>query len=59
MEKLTKLAYELSTPFCYSDYIKCPTGACSACGSDDLMRITENDGPEYGVEWIIESILAQ
>lgn len=59
MEKLTKLAYERSTPFCYTDYIKCPTGVCPICGSDDLMRITENDGPEYGAQWIIENILKE
>lgn len=59
LEKLTQLAYAQSTPFCYMDYIKCPTGRCSVCGSDDLMLITNNDGPEYGVDWIIQRILNQ
>lgn len=57
LEKLTQIAYKRSTPFCYNDYIKCPTGRCPKCGSDDLMRITEDDGPEYGTEWIVERII--
>jgi len=55
--KLKALAFKRSTAFCYSDYIRCPTGRCPKCGSDDLMRITEEDGPEYGTSWIIEEIL--
>ena len=55
--KLQQLAFNRSTAFCYSDYIKCPTGRCPKCGSDDLMRITEDDGPEYGTSWVIEEIL--
>ena len=56
-KQLEELAQKRSTPFCYTDYIKCPTGVCPQCGSDDLMKITENDGPEYGTSWIYESIL--
>ena len=56
-KQLEELAQKRSTPFCYTDYIKCPTGACPLCGSDDLMKITSDDGPEYGTSWIIESIL--
>ncbi len=55
---LKEIALSRSTPFCYNDYIKCPTGRCPQCGSDDLMRITEDDGPEYGTEWIIKAVLS-
>lgn len=54
---LEQLAYKRSTPFCYSDYIECPTGRCSKCGPDDLMRSVSGVGCEYGVDWIIEHIL--
>lgn len=56
-KRLEELAIQRSTPFWYTDYIKCPTGRCPVCGSDDLMRITADDGPEYGTAWIYESIL--
>lgn len=55
--QLHQLALKRSAPFCYSCYRKAPTGTCEICGSDDLMRETEN-GCEYGTDWIIESILA-
>ena len=50
-QKLEKLAYEKTVPFCYSDYIECPNGRCSKCGSDDLMRLYRGVGNEYGVDW--------
>ena len=56
-QKLEKLAYEKTVPFCYSDYIECPNGRCSKCGSDDLMRLYKGIGNEYGVDWVIEHIL--
>lgn len=59
IDQLTKLAYSRSTPFCYTDYIKCPMDKCPTCGSDDLMLISENDGPEYGTLWIIQNILRE
>jgi len=55
--QLHKLALKRSLPFCYSCYAKAPSGTCETCGSDDLMRVTEN-GCEFGTDWIIESILA-
>ena len=57
-QKLNELALKRSKPFCYTCYKEAPTGCCKTCCSDDLMRITENDGPEYGTEWVIENILA-
>ena len=58
-QKLEKLAYEKTVPFCYSDYIECPTGRCPKCGSDDLQRLYRGVGNEYGVDWVIEHILKE
>ncbi len=54
--KLEKLALQKSKPFCYSCYKACPTGVCSTCHSDDLMRLTSS-GCEYGLEWVIKELL--
>lgn len=56
-EQLEKLAFKRSTPFCYNDYIDCPTGRCPKCGSDDLMRSVVGVGCEYGLSWVIEHVL--
>lgn len=58
-KQLEQLAIERSIPFCYSDYIECPTGVCHKCGSDDLMRLLPSVGCEYGTDWIVEHILKQ
>lgn len=58
-QKLTKLACQKSQPFCYSDYIICPTGVCPICGSDDLMRHLDGVGVEYGTDWIIKELLRE
>lgn len=55
--KLNQLALTISVPFCYSDYIECPTGNCPNCGSDDLMRLVPGVGCDWGTEWIINHIL--
>lgn len=56
-ERLDKLAFKKSFPFCYSCYRRAAaTGRCEICGTDDLMRETEN-GVEYGTEHVIEEIL--
>ncbi len=57
--KLKELAFEKTTPFCYSCYVKCPSGICKSCGSDDLMRHLEGVGVEYGTDWVIESIVEE
>ena len=57
--KLTELAFERTTPFCYMCYQLCPNGRCEDCGSDDLMRHLDGVGVEYGTEWIVESILEE
>lgn len=55
--RLEQLAHAKSQPFCYHDYIECPTGRCPKCGSDDLMRFMPEVGCEYGVDWVIKHIL--
>ena len=58
-EKLTEIAIERTTPFCYSCYQDCPDGYCDTCGSDDLMRHLKGVGVEYGTDWVIKSILEE
>ena len=55
--QLTKLAFQESIPFCYGCYMKAETGRCDNCGTDDLMRLIEDSGCEYGIEWVIEELL--
>lgn len=55
--QLHQLALKRSTPFCYSCYKAAPSGCCNTCGSDDLMRLVEGVGCEYGTDWIIKHIL--
>ena len=57
--KLHELALKRSTPFCYSCYKPAPTGCCKTCGSDDLMRLVDSVGCEYGTDWIIKHILQE
>lgn len=57
IEKLNQLALDRSIPFCYSCYKDAPTGKCTSCGSDDLMRHLPSVGCEYGTEWIVDRIL--
>ena len=57
--QLTNLAFQESTAFCNSCYIKAPTGKCDNCGSDDLLRLLEGVGCEWGTEWVIEEILKE
>jgi hypothetical protein len=59
MQALDKIAYKHSTPFCYGCYAKAPSGTCKHCMSDDLMRITEDNGPEYGLDWIISDVVSR
>jgi len=51
---LSKFAYKRSIPFCYSCYKEAPTGKCSCCFSDDLMRLLPGIGYEYGIDWVIK-----
>lgn len=56
-EKLTQLAFNRSLPFCYNCYHECPAGRCESCGSDDLMRLVQGVGCEYGTDWVVQHIL--
>lgn len=57
-QQLEKIAYQKSTPFCYLCYKAAPTGICSTCSSNDLMRQTES-GCEFGVDWIVKELLEE
>lgn len=58
-ERLERLAFQKSIPFCYGCHIQASTGRCSHCGSDDLMRLLPGFGCEYGTDWIIKEILSE
>lgn len=55
--RLEQLAWKRSIPFCYGCYVKAPTGTCALCHSDDLMRLVEGVGCEYGIEWVVEHLV--
>lgn len=55
--RLRKLAYGRTIPFCYLCYSDAPSGRCQTCYSDDLMRHLPGDGVEYGVDWVIRSLI--
>lgn len=55
--RLKKLAYARTVPFCYSCYSDAPSGRCQSCYSDDLMRHLSGDGVEYGIDWVIRSLI--
>ncbi|EQC44624.1 hypothetical protein M899_2466 [Bacteriovorax sp. BSW11_IV] len=57
LEKLNEIAFQKSEPFCYGCYVICPSGRCSKCGSDDLMRHLDGVGVEWGTDWIIKELL--
>ncbi len=48
-KNLEKLAFKRTKPFCYQCYKVAPTGRCTHCMSDDLMRELEGVGVEYGL----------
>lgn len=56
-ERLQALAYAKTFPFCYGCYARAPSGTCTKCGSDDLMRELPGEGVEYGTDWVIESLV--
>lgn len=57
IRKLKALAWKKSKPFCYGCYKMAPTGRCEICFSDDLMRITEDEGPEFGIDWVVKHMV--
>lgn len=59
IERLDAIAFKVTKPFCYSCYSEAPTGRCSACGSDDLMRLMPGHGCEYGTDWVIRELISE
>ena len=57
--KLEELAFKKTIPFCYGCYKDAPSGQCSLCGSDDLMRHLPGVGVEYGTEWVIKHLIEE
>lgn len=57
MSELEAIAFKKTEPFCYGCYVICPTGICSKCGSDDLMRHMKGVGVEWGTEWVVKELL--
>jgi hypothetical protein len=62
-DELESIAFEMSKPFCYHCYIEAVRteehgNRCPKCFTDDLMRILPGDGPGWGIDWVIRSILA-
>lgn len=57
--RLERLAFKKTNAFCYSCFRTAPTGCCEVCGSDDLMRELPGEGVEYGVDWVIRSLLRE
>lgn len=58
-KKLEELAFSRTSPFCYGCYMKAPKGVCPQCRSDDLMRLLEGVGVEWGTSWVIKHILKE
>ena len=58
-DRLTKLAYKRTIPFCMGCYIEAPLNRCPSCFSDDLGRLKLGDGVSWGVQWVIESLIRE
>lgn len=59
IQRLETIAFKVTKPFCYSCYETAPTGRCSACGSDDLMRLMPGVGCEWGTDWVIRELVRE
>lgn len=58
-QALEGIAHTRTIPFCYLCYEEAPLGRCNRCYSDDLMRLLQGVGVEYGYEWVIEHLVSQ
>jgi len=56
---LEQIAYKHSIPFCYGCYHEAPSGRCTTCFSDDLMRLVHGVGVEYGTDWVIKHLTSE
>jgi hypothetical protein len=59
LERLRQHAWNRSQAFCYSCYKTAPSGRCTGCGSDDLMRQLDGVGCEWGIEWVMRHLLEE
>lgn len=57
--RLTRIAYSVTTPYCYGCGTHALTGRCSRCGSDDLMRFMNLVGCDWGVDWVIKELVSE
>lgn len=58
LSRLQRIAEKHSQPFCYSCYKPAPSGRCTNCMSDDLMRFFPGVAVEYGFDWVVEHLIA-
>lgn len=58
-KQLEKIAFAKTIPFCYGCYQEAATGRCQTCGADDLMRLLQGSGCEYGTDWVIKELLQE
>lgn len=56
LQRLNKIAYFKTKPFCYSCYKVAPTGVCKSCHTDDLMLLLPDSGCEFGTSWVITEL---
>lgn len=59
LKKLEKIAEDRTVPFCMSCYIKAPQGVCTCCHSDDLGRLLDGVGLDWGLDFAIMYILEE
>ena len=55
--RLEKIAYKRTKPFCYSCYKEVTQSHCPTCGSDDFARLLPGEGMDWGVDWVIPTLL--
>ena len=56
-ENLEEAAHNITDNFCYGCYRVADGDNCPTCGSDDFMRHLEGVGVEYGIEWVVDSLI--
>ncbi len=57
IKKLEFIAFSKSKPFCYGCYKEAPSGRCEICHSDDLMRLVDGVGVEFGTDWVVKHLI--
>jgi hypothetical protein len=56
-DEIREIAFQKSKPYCYQCSIVVKTKYCPSCNTDDLMRLVEGVGNEYGIEWVVEHLI--